>query len=110
MEPHWERRPDGTPARVLRDHTTGRKWRVWVADPRRVPGAPGATCLLFDTGDCVRRVWKVPDDWSRMSPEALLRLAETPGEPGSSPASGLRLAGRDGERPPPRYVPRLRRH
>ena len=106
MEPHWERRPDGTPARVLRDHTTGRKWRVWVADTRRVPGAPGATCLLFDTGDCVRRVWQVPDDWSRMPPEALLRLAETPA---SSPAP-VTAPGRGTERPPPHYVPRLRRH
>jgi hypothetical protein len=108
MEPHWERRSDGTPARVLRDHTTGRKWRVWVADTRRVPGAPGASCLLFDTGDCVRRVWQVPDDWGRMPPEALLRLAESPT---SGPASGLAplSVGRDGERPQPRYVPRLRR-
>ena len=109
MEPHWERRPDGTPARVLRDHTTGRKWRVWVADTRRVPGAPGATCLLFDTGDCVRRVWQVPDDWSRMPPDALLRLAETPAST-QGPAPVAR-APRDGERPPPpHYVPRLRRH
>ncbi len=106
MEPHWERRPDGTPARVLRDHTTGRKWRVWVADTRRVPGAPGATCLLFDTGDCVRRVWQVPDDWSRMPTDALLRLAETPlASPGMATAPA-----RGSERPPPRYVPRLRRH
>ena len=109
MEPHWERRPDGTPARVLRDHTTGRKWRVWVADTRRVPGAPGATCLLFDTGDCVRRVWQVPDDWSRMPPEALLRLAESPAPASAGEAAALRL-GRVGERPPPHYVPRLRRH
>ena len=109
MEPHWERRPDGTPTRVVRDHTTGRKWRVWVADTRRVPGAPGASCLLFDTGDCVRRVWQVPDDWGRMPPEALLRLAETPTEPANRTAVSSRT-GRNGDQSPPHYVPRLRRH
>jgi hypothetical protein len=51
--------------------------RVRVADTRRQPGARGDRCLIFDTCDFVRRVWSVPDDWDRMSPEALVALAET---------------------------------
>ena len=86
VDQQWERRPDGTPVRVLRDGATGRKWRVWVADMRTVPGARAEACLVFDTGDRVRRVWHVPDDWVRMAPDALARLAEHPREAADAPA------------------------
>jgi hypothetical protein len=73
----WDRRGDGTPVRVIRNRRTSQTWRVRVADTRRQPGARGDRCLIFDTCDFVRRVWRVPDDWDRMSPEALVALAET---------------------------------
>jgi hypothetical protein len=76
----WERRTGGAPVRVLRDRASGRKWRVWVADTRGVPGARGDRCLLYDTGEWVRRVWRVPDDWARMAPAALVALAEAAAE------------------------------
>jgi hypothetical protein len=76
VEQQWERRPDGTPVRVLRDGATGRKWRVWLMATGAVPGALEDSCLVFDTGDLMRRVWRVPDDWARMPPDALVRLTE----------------------------------
>lgn len=72
----WERETNGTSVRVLRDSDSGRKWRVWQADTSHLPGARAVTCLIFDTGDLVRRVWRVPDDWAQLPPTALLTLAE----------------------------------
>lgn len=80
--------------RVLYDTVTGRRWQVWVADTRHVPGAPSTHCLLFDSGDTVRRVWQVPDDWSHMAARALLDLAE------HTPAPRVAHVRRD-EHPPP---------
>jgi hypothetical protein len=99
----WERRAGGAVIRVLRDGETGRKWRVWLADTSRVPGARATQCLIFDTGDLIRRVWRVPDDWARMAPAALLALAE------SSPTHAAPLpAPAPPERAPeaPRLAPR----
>lgn len=87
----WERGRGGTPVRVLRDGRSGRKWRVWVADTRHVPGALGDRCLLYDTGEWVRRVWRVPDDWGRMAPAALIQLAEAAADAPERP----RRASRD---------------
>ena len=75
MQDHWEQRTDGSPVRVLRDPSTGRKWRVWVGAAEREPGAPASLCLIFDAGDLVRRAWEVPDDWGRMTPDVLIGLA-----------------------------------
>lgn len=74
MRDHWERRSDGTPIRVVRESGTGRKWRVWVADTQEVPGAIGGECLIFDSGDVMRRAWSVPADWAKMPPDVLLEL------------------------------------
>ena len=41
IDEHWERRPDGTAVRVLRETALGGiAWRIWMADTRGVP-APG---------------------------------------------------------------------
>lgn len=73
----WDRRGDGTVVRVIQNRRTNQTWRVRVADTRHQPGARGERCLIFDTGDFVRRVWRVPDDWERMPPDALVDLAES---------------------------------
>lgn len=90
---HWERRPDGTAVRVLRERTLGGiAWRIWMADTRGVPGARAERCLIFDTGDRVRRVWSVPEDWGQMPAEMLIALADA----GASRIAPLReMSGRE---------------
>ena len=77
VDEHWERRLDGTAVRVLREAVLGgRACRIWLADTRVTPGAPAECCLIFDTGDRVRRVWSVPEDWARMPAAMLIALAD----------------------------------
>jgi hypothetical protein len=101
----WERRAGGAVIRVLRDGETGRKWRVWLADTSRVPGARATQCLIFDTGDLIRRVWRVPDDWARMEPGALLALAESSPAHAPHPAA-LHERGTEAPRLAPRWASR----
>ena len=87
VDEHWERRPDGTAVRVLREAVLGgRACRVWLADTRGTPGARAECCLIFDTGDRVRRVWGVPVDWGRMPAAMLIALADAAPPRGGSPA------------------------
>ena len=79
VQDHWERRPDGADVRVLRDSRTGRRWRVWPLDVVADGGAP-SRCLVYDGGDVLRRCWRVPDDWGRMPPAALMALPEHAGD------------------------------
>jgi hypothetical protein len=77
VDEHWERRPDGIAVRVLRDRALGGSaCRVWLADTRATPGARAEQCLIFDTGDRVRRVWGVPEDWGQMPADRLMALAD----------------------------------
>ncbi len=64
----------GNLVRVVRDERTGHEWRVRATDCQGVPGARSATCLIFDGGTIVRRVWAPPDDWTSCSDAALLAL------------------------------------
>jgi hypothetical protein len=93
IDEHWERRPDGTAVRVLRETALGGiAWRIWMADTRGVPGARAEHCLIFDTADRVRRVWSVPEDWGQMPAEMLIALADA----GASRVAPLReLSGRE---------------
>jgi hypothetical protein len=73
----YERRSTTPPhPRSVWDSVTGREWRVWAADCRGVPGARSSTCLIFDCGTTVRRVWSPPQDWATLSDVALLGLAD----------------------------------
>ena len=102
VDEHWERRPDGTAVRVLRDPAlSGTAWRIWLADTRCVPGAHAEHCLIFDTGDRVRRVWSVPEDWGQMSADALIALADA-----SSPGRGAPHCGAPHCGAPHRETPR----
>jgi hypothetical protein len=47
---------------------------VREADSRAVPGARGATCLIFDSPEVVRRLWDYPPDWRAASDAELLGL------------------------------------
>ena len=93
VDEHWERRPDGTAVRVLHEAVLGgRSCRIWLADTRGTPGARAECCLIFDTGDRIRRVWGVPEDWGRMPAAALIALADA--APSRSVVQPLREAPR----------------
>jgi hypothetical protein len=100
VDEHWERRPDGTAVRVLHEAVLGgRVCRVWLADTRETPGAHAECCLIFDTGDRMRRVWSVPEDWGRMPAAMLVALAD------AAPSRSVGLPLGEG---PPRVAAELR--
>ena len=100
VDEHWERRPDGIAVRVLHEAGPGgRACRIWLADTRETPGACAECCLIFDTGDRVRRVWGVPEDWGQMPAAMLMALAD---------AAPARDVGRTLRDAPPRIVAELR--
>ena len=53
----------------------GMHWAVREVDGRRVPGARGTTCLVFDSGICVRRVWDMPADWRSLTDAELVAVS-----------------------------------
>jgi hypothetical protein len=90
MAPTWEPRATGPDARVVVERRADdlyRRWRVWLADCRQVPGAPCGACLIFDAGEVMRRVWDPPAHWAALSDDALLALLDPPGGGVARPAA-----------------------
>ena len=50
------------------------QWTVRESDARMVPGAQNTSCLICESSDVVRRLWKFPTDWRNLSDEDLWRL------------------------------------
>lgn len=51
-------------------------WSVREVDARTVPGSRGATCLIFESFDAVRRVWIFPPDWRELDDHSLWLIGE----------------------------------
>ena len=52
---------------------SGVEWIVReVTTPQ--PWARGARCLVLNSRECVRRLWRYPDHWRRLDADALLEL------------------------------------
>ena len=52
---------------------TGVEWTVReVATPQ--PWARGERCLVLNSRECVRRIWRYPSEWRGLDADALLRL------------------------------------
>lgn len=49
-------------------------WIVREVNTSTVAGSHGARCLICESDDIVRRVWEYPDDWDKLSDDALLEL------------------------------------
>jgi hypothetical protein len=62
------------PAALYRD-SSGRLWRVREIAAPRGPWARGASCLLFESDDMIRRVWHYPTGWDRLSDADLEALS-----------------------------------
>jgi hypothetical protein len=51
----------------------GVEWAVReVVTPQ--PWARGDRCLVLNSRECVRRIWRYPADWRRLDADALLKL------------------------------------
>jgi hypothetical protein len=52
---------------------SGVEWAVReVVTPQ--PWARGDRCLVLNSRECVRRIWRYPADWRRLDADALLKL------------------------------------
>ena len=51
-------------------------WSLREVDARKVPGAPRPQCLICESGDVIRRLWKYPSDWESLDDDALWALCE----------------------------------
>lgn len=58
--------------------TTGTAWRVREARAIEVPGAEASTCLIFDSGQSCRRLWRYPAEWRQLSAVELLAIMDNP--------------------------------
>jgi hypothetical protein len=56
----------------------GMPWRVREALAHDVPGAGATSCLIFDGGYVVRRIWHFPSHWTRLSDTSLLEIINGP--------------------------------
>ena len=50
------------------------RWAIREVDTGALPGAPRPRCLICESDDVVRRIWRYPDDWLSLSDDELLRL------------------------------------
>jgi hypothetical protein len=52
---------------------TGVEWTVREVETPQ-PWARGERCLVLNSRECVRRVWKYPSNWRTLDADVLLRL------------------------------------
>lgn len=52
------------------------RWVVREIDAHKVPGARGPRCLICESGDVIRRLWKYPSDWESLDDISLWALCE----------------------------------
>jgi hypothetical protein len=76
-EEPWQavQRDATTPDRLTFLDARGVSWQVNERRCVAVPGARGASCLIFDSGDVIRRVWEFPAHWRTLSAIALSELS-----------------------------------
>ena len=69
--------PGRTPWRTFKRNDV--TWVVREADAGHVPGAQGATSLVFDSQQAIRRAWIFPRNWHQLDASALWDLSERSG-------------------------------
>ena len=76
---------------VMRD---GQRTLVSECEATGVPGAPGTSCLIWESDSAMRRIWNYPVDWHRMDDAQVLALFDQPyaATPPVQPASQTRPA------------------
>lgn len=53
-----------------------RRWTVREVKADAVPGASAPRCLICESDDVVRRIWRYPVNWLLLSDEELLRICD----------------------------------
>lgn len=69
---HADRGSRDAPTRAVMD-AHGNEWVVYEVDTPQA-WARGVRCLIFSSPAIVRRVWRYPDGWTRLSSRELLEL------------------------------------
>jgi len=52
------------------------RWTVREVNADAVPGAAAPRCLICESEDVVRRIWRYPDNWLGLSDDDLLRICD----------------------------------
>jgi hypothetical protein len=55
------------------------QWTVREVDALRIPGALSASCLICETPEIVRRLWRYPTNWRSLTDDELWQLVESGG-------------------------------
>ena len=75
-EPWWAMRPDPhIGERISFIDARGVSWQVTERECAGAPGGRGRHCLVFDSGEVLRRVWQYPEHWRTLSDLALAELS-----------------------------------
>jgi hypothetical protein len=63
-----------SPERVLDqgDH----RWTVREVKADTVPGSSAPRCLICESDDIVRRIWRYPENWLGLSDDELLQICD----------------------------------
>jgi len=56
------------------------QWTVREVDAHQTPGAPSQSCLICESSDVIRRLWRYPQNWRSLSDDELWRLVDSGGK------------------------------
>jgi hypothetical protein len=51
-------------------------WLVREVSADAVPGASAPRCLICESDDVVRRIWRYPENWLELSDDELMRICD----------------------------------
>jgi hypothetical protein len=52
------------------------RWTVREVSADAVPGASAPRCLICESDDVVRRIWRYPENWLDLSEAELIRICD----------------------------------
>lgn len=52
------------------------RWTVREISTDAVPGAAAPRCLICESDDVVRRIWRYPENWVDLTDDELMRICD----------------------------------
>jgi len=52
------------------------RWTIREIGTDTLPGASRPRCLICESDDVVRRIWRYPDNWLSLSDDELIRICD----------------------------------
>lgn len=52
------------------------RWTVREVSADAVPGASAPRCLICESDDVVRRIWRYPENWAALTDDELIRICD----------------------------------